>query len=79
MLVAGFEIDDARVLITVIHERAFNTSTTYSFACLIFHLCREARVLIWNCDTLRGPKGAMNIGLIKNYSNVAHHEEGAGS
>ena len=35
-LVVGLEIDYPRVLITVIHERAFKTSTTYPFACLIF-------------------------------------------
>lgn len=39
-MVAGIEIEYARVLIIVIHNRAFNTSTTYPLACLIFHLFR---------------------------------------
>lgn len=56
-MVAGFEIDYARVLITVIHERTFRTSTTYAFACLILQLCREAGVPIWHCDTLRNLTG----------------------
>lgn len=34
-LVVGLEIDFAKVLITVIHERAFKNFTTYPFACLI--------------------------------------------
>ena len=44
-LVAG-GIDFARLLISVIHERDFKTSTTYLFACMIFHLCRDAGVTI---------------------------------
>lgn len=43
-LVARLEIDFAKVLITVIYERAFKNSTTYPFAYLIFHLCRDAVV-----------------------------------
>ncbi|KAG5598756.1 hypothetical protein H5410_030126 [Solanum commersonii] len=35
-LVAGVEIDFARMLLAEIHERAFRTSTTYPFPCLIF-------------------------------------------
>uniref|UniRef100_M1DFS1 Integrase core domain containing protein n=1 Tax=Solanum tuberosum TaxID=4113 RepID=M1DFS1_SOLTU len=43
-LVAGFEIDFARMLIAEIHERAFKASTTYPFPCLIFQLCRDSGV-----------------------------------
>uniref|UniRef100_M1DY73 Integrase core domain containing protein n=1 Tax=Solanum tuberosum TaxID=4113 RepID=M1DY73_SOLTU len=35
VLVAGVEIDFARMLLAEIHERAFKTSTTYPFPCLI--------------------------------------------
>lgn len=34
-LVAKFEIDFARVLISLIHERAFKAYTTYPFAYMI--------------------------------------------
>uniref|UniRef100_M1DKC2 Integrase core domain containing protein n=1 Tax=Solanum tuberosum TaxID=4113 RepID=M1DKC2_SOLTU len=37
-LVAGVEIDFSRMLLAEIHERAFKTSTTYPFPCLIFQL-----------------------------------------
>ena len=46
-LVARLEIDFARVLILVIHERVFKTFATYTFAYLIFMLCRDTSVLIW--------------------------------
>ena len=45
-LVAGFEIDFTKLLILMIHERAFKTSTTYQFTCIIFHLCTDAGVVI---------------------------------
>ncbi|KAG5631530.1 hypothetical protein H5410_003247 [Solanum commersonii] len=35
-LVAGLEIDFARILLAEIHERVFKSSTTYLFPCLIF-------------------------------------------
>lgn len=37
-LEAGFEMDFAKVLITVIRDRAFKNYTTYPCAYLIFHL-----------------------------------------
>ena len=46
-LVAGVEIDYARMLLAEIHEKDFRTSTTYPFPCLIFHLCRDSGVPIW--------------------------------
>ncbi|KAG5585141.1 hypothetical protein H5410_045575 [Solanum commersonii] len=70
-LVAGVEIDFARMLLAEIHERAFRTSTTYPFPCLIFHLCRDSRVPIWHCDKLVQPTGALDIDLIRDEANVA--------
>ena len=40
-MVAGFEVDFLRLLLEVIHERVFKTSTTYHFLCMIFELCRS--------------------------------------
>jgi len=70
-LVAGVEIDFARMLLAEIHERAFRTSTTYPFPCLIFHLCKDSGVPIWHCDRLIHPTGALDIGLIRDEANVA--------
>uniref|UniRef100_M1DVC0 Integrase core domain containing protein n=1 Tax=Solanum tuberosum TaxID=4113 RepID=M1DVC0_SOLTU len=70
-LVEGVEIDFARMLLGEIHERAFRTSTTYPFPCLIFHLCRDSGVPIWHCDKLVHPTGALDIGLIRDEANVA--------
>ena len=70
-LVAGVEIDFARILLAEIHERAFKTSTTYPFPCLIFQLCRDSGVPIWHCDRLIHPTGALDIGLIRDEANVA--------
>lgn len=67
---AGFEIDFAKSLISVIHERVFKTSTTYPFACMIFKLCSEAGVPIWNCDSLCTPTGTIDITLIRDEANV---------
>uniref|UniRef100_M1DPU4 Integrase core domain containing protein n=1 Tax=Solanum tuberosum TaxID=4113 RepID=M1DPU4_SOLTU len=70
-LVAGVAIDFARMLLAEIHERAFKTSTTYPFPCLIFQLCRDSGVPIWHCDKLVHPTGALDIGLIRDEANVA--------
>uniref|UniRef100_M1DQ59 Integrase core domain containing protein n=1 Tax=Solanum tuberosum TaxID=4113 RepID=M1DQ59_SOLTU len=70
-LVAGVEIDFARMLLAEIHERAFKTSTTYPFPCLIFQLCRDCGVPIWHCDRLIHPTGTLDIGLIRDEANVA--------
>uniref|UniRef100_M1DP88 Integrase core domain containing protein n=1 Tax=Solanum tuberosum TaxID=4113 RepID=M1DP88_SOLTU len=70
-LVVGVEIDFARMLLAEIHERAFRTSTTYPFPCLIFHLCRDSVVPIWHCDKLVHPTGALDIGLIRDEANMA--------
>uniref|UniRef100_M1E0W8 Integrase core domain containing protein n=1 Tax=Solanum tuberosum TaxID=4113 RepID=M1E0W8_SOLTU len=70
-LVAVLEIDFARMLLAETHERAFKTSTTYPFPCLIFQLCRDSGVPIWHCDRLIQPTGTLDIGLIRNEANVA--------
>uniref|UniRef100_M1DJI0 Integrase core domain containing protein n=1 Tax=Solanum tuberosum TaxID=4113 RepID=M1DJI0_SOLTU len=70
-LVARVEIDFARMLLSEIHERAFKTSTTYPFPCLIFQLCRGSGVPIWHCDRLINPTGTLDIGLIRDEANVA--------
>uniref|UniRef100_M1DII0 Integrase core domain containing protein n=1 Tax=Solanum tuberosum TaxID=4113 RepID=M1DII0_SOLTU len=70
-LVAGVEIDYARMLLAEIHEKAFKTSTTYPFPCLIFQLCRDSGVPIWHCDRLIHPTGTLDIGLIRDEANVA--------
>ena len=70
-LVLGLEIDFVKLLITVIHERSFKTSTSYPFACLIFHLCRDVILPICHFDTLRSLVWTGYIGLIKDETNVA--------
>ncbi|KAG5580958.1 hypothetical protein H5410_051585 [Solanum commersonii] len=49
-LVVGVDIDFVRMLLAEIHEKAFKTSTTYPFPCLIFQLCKDFGVPIWHCD-----------------------------
>lgn len=70
-LVAGLKIDFARMMLAEIHERAFKTSTTYPFPCLIFQMCRDAGVKIWHYDTIFKHTWTMDIGLIKDEANVA--------
>ena len=65
-LVAGLEIDFVKLLILVIHERTFKSSTTYPFVCLIFHLFRDARVPVWHYDTLQTQGWTVDIGLIRD-------------
>ena len=43
-LVAWLDINFAKLLISVIHQRAFKSSFTYPFSCIIFHLCRDEGV-----------------------------------
>uniref|UniRef100_M1DJF2 Integrase core domain containing protein n=1 Tax=Solanum tuberosum TaxID=4113 RepID=M1DJF2_SOLTU len=70
-LIAGVEIDLARMLLAEIHERAFKTSTTYPFPCLIFQLCRDSGMPIWHYDRLIHPTGDLDIDLIRDEANVA--------
>ncbi|KAG5585465.1 hypothetical protein H5410_045899 [Solanum commersonii] len=75
-LVAGLEIDFARMLLAEIHERAFKTSTTYPFPCLISQLYRDSGVPIWHCDRLIHPTGTLDVGLIRDEVNVATPHKG---
>uniref|UniRef100_M1DZM0 Integrase core domain containing protein n=1 Tax=Solanum tuberosum TaxID=4113 RepID=M1DZM0_SOLTU len=75
-IVAGLEIDFARMLLAEIHERAFKTMTTYPFPCLIFQFCRDSGVLLWHCDRLIHLKRTLDIGLIWDEINVAAPRRG---
>ena len=72
----GLEIDFAKLFISVIHVRSFNTSTTYPFSCIILDLYRYARVPIWHRDTLRTPFGTVDIGTSGIRPMWWHHGEG---
>lgn len=75
-MIVGLDIFFARVLIMVIHDRSFKITTTYPFACLIFQLYIEARVPIWNYDTLCSSVGIVYIGLIKDEANIVAPRRG---
>ena len=62
-MVVGFEGDFSRLLLAVIHERAFKASITYPFPCMIFELCRSSRVPICHVDDLKAPTWTVDIGL----------------
>lgn len=52
-LMDGYEIDFIWIIITEIHERALQKTTTIPFPCLIFKLRRESTVpLIAGIDNL---------------------------
>ena len=70
------EIDFAKLLISMIHEMDFKTSTTYPLSCMILHLWRDSRVTIWHCDVLRTPVETVDIGLIRDEDNVAAPRRG---
>lgn len=76
VMVAEIEIDFAKFLLAVIHERTFMTSTTCPFPCLIFQPCRDVGVPIWHCDRLCQPMGIMDIYRIRDDSNVAEPYRG---
>lgn len=63
-------------MISVIYERAFKTSTTYSFACMIFQLCMDAGVPLWHFDVLPTPNMTVDIDLIRDETNMAVPEQG---
>lgn len=69
-LVAGLEVKFTKLLISVIDERAFKTSTTYPFVCTIFHLCSDVGVHIWHHDDLRTLARTIDISLIWDEANV---------
>uniref|UniRef100_M1DEU9 Integrase core domain containing protein n=1 Tax=Solanum tuberosum TaxID=4113 RepID=M1DEU9_SOLTU len=70
-LVVGLEIDFTQILIAEIYERAFKTTITLPFPCLIFHLCRAAGVPIWHCDSLIEATKTVDISLIRDDANLA--------
>ena len=49
-MIVGLEVDFAWLLQAVMHERAFNVTTTYPFPCVIFSLSRSAGVPIWHVE-----------------------------
>uniref|UniRef100_M1DTQ3 Integrase core domain containing protein n=1 Tax=Solanum tuberosum TaxID=4113 RepID=M1DTQ3_SOLTU len=72
-MVVGLEIDFSRIVISVIHERAFKATTTLPFPCLIFQLCTDSGVQVWHCDRLLQATKTLDIGLIWDEANVAAH------
>uniref|UniRef100_M1DI70 Integrase core domain containing protein n=1 Tax=Solanum tuberosum TaxID=4113 RepID=M1DI70_SOLTU len=75
-LVVELDINFSRLLLGELHERAFKTTTTYQFPCMIFQLCRDARVPIWHCGKLVHATGTLDIGLIQDNTNVAAPRRG---
>ena len=45
-IVAGFEVDFAWMLQAVMHVRAFKTTSTYPFVCMVIKLYRSVRVTV---------------------------------
>ncbi|WMV59042.1 hypothetical protein MTR67_052427 [Solanum verrucosum] len=70
-ILTGLELDFVQILIAEIHERAFKTTTTLPFPCLIFHLCRAVEVPIWHCDRLMEVTKTMDASLIRDDANLA--------
>ena len=68
-MIAGFEVDFASLLQSVMHERAFKVTTTYLFPCMIFSLCRSAGVPIYHIYQLKTLLGNVDIGLIRDEAN----------
>lgn len=64
------DIDFVKLLISVIHGRAFKNSTTYPFACIIFQLCSNVGVPIWHRDALHTPIRTVGIRLTRDEANV---------
>ena len=75
-LVAGLEINFAKLMLAVI-QRAYMTSTTYPFLSLIFQLCRDVGVTIWTYERQCRQAGTVDIGLIKDEANVAAPHRGS--
>lgn len=73
---AGLEVVFARILIAEIHEKAFKTTFTFPFLCLIFHQCRGVGIPIWHFDSLIEATKTMDIGIIRDDANlVAQRKE----
>ena len=69
VMIAEFKVDFAWLLQAIMHERAFNVTTTYPFSCMIFSLSRSAGVPIWHVDQLKTPLGTVDVGLIRDEVN----------
>ena len=68
-VIAGFKVDITWLLQAVMQERAFKVTTTYSYPCMIFALCRSAGVPIWHVYQLKTPQGTVDVGLIRDEAN----------
>ena len=75
-MVAGFEIDFMKLLIYIIHDRAFKDFNSCPFACMIFQLCRNVGVPIWHIDVFHNRNGIVDIGLIRDEANMAAQRRG---
>ena len=51
------------------HDRDFKATTTYSFPCMVFSLCRSAVVPISHINKLKTPQGNLDIVLIRDEAN----------
>ena len=78
-IIAGFEVDFAWLLQTVMHERDFKVTTTNPFPCMIFSICRSAGVPIWHIDQLKNPQGNVYISLITDEDNELAPRRGSRS
>ena len=62
-------MDFAWLLQAVMHERSFKDTTSYTFPCMVFALCRLAGVPVWHIDVLKTPSSTVDIGLIRDEAN----------
>ena len=70
-MLAGLKVDFSRLLLAIIHERVFKSSTTYPFTCIIFELCRSSIVSNWHIDVLMTLTRTIDIGHIRDEDNKA--------
>lgn len=70
-MVVRVEIDLAKLISAVIHERAFMTSTTYPFPYLIFNCAGMQECKFCNGIRLLYPTGKVDIGIIRDEVNAA--------
>ena len=68
-MVEGFEVDFSWLLQAVVHERDFKVTTTYTFPCMVFELCRSVGVLVWHIDVIKTLPDTMDIFLIRDEDN----------
>ena len=76
-MTAGFEVEFTWLLQVVMHERAFKSTTTYPFPCMVFALCRSAGVHVWRIDVIKTPPGQVDIGLIRDEANELSPNRGS--